>query len=717
MAGIEEKMDTYQVPIDLPDGSKIKIELEATGEPTQDDVYRFLQTEYEKDPTSELGKLHEISLGERFKYQETPDDAAQFKLSNEDGTKRTEYDVNDERLRNVLNTVTFEYGDELEAFARSKFGDADYDKTVEQLRKQQGQYRIDKPAEAILTSIATGLVTGTAAVKLLQKSPMAYNFILGNPNAPLAKRILQQSRTGAIAGGITGSGAAEDTEAIPGTAAYYAGMGSVIPSVLIGGGAATGKIKQMISNVLRNSGIKEGDPKKEAFEYIASTLANQGKTAQQIEEEIARAKKLGVDDYQIGEMTSGTRQLSKQAFTVPSESNDIIEDVLGQRKDDMTNIIENSIIKKLKINKADFDDQYVFDLSQRQANKARQVYPEAESKTINRSAFQTDIGGGKKINMLDTDLAKQAYNRYRSEAMQRLRPEQIPTYEELMKMDEIPTEFLVKIKRGIRSLVDDQVDTTTGKYKSQYGKQLNNDLKDFDEVIRKNNPQYAKANDEFADSQKLKEIYEQGFDYQKLRSGEFERYVKSLDDDQLEAFKIGLANKIKDLAETAGTQDFANKVFKNERLKKALKNIFKDDKEYAEFNELIELAGKRKKTAQQLLGGSQTQPLTKQSEIFEQITEKGGINTVLNFLKQNFGMPPAVAENIKKQLINASPAEQKAIIKSIIENQKKAARNEQIKKFAKGGAISQAKNAPQITEGLLFGQGDRETEDPFAGIL
>lgn len=717
MALPEEKMNIYEFPIELQDGSTVKLQLPATDEPSQQDVYNYLQEEYRKDPTSELGKLHEITMGERFQYQETPDDAASFQLSNEDGSKKTKYDVNNERLRNVLNTVTFEYGDELEAFARSTFGDADYDKTVEQLRKQQGQYRIDKPAEAILTSIATGLVTGTAAVKLLQKSPMAYNFILGNPEAPMAKRILQQARTGAVFGGVTGSGAAEDTKSIPGTAAYYAGAGAVIPSVLIGGGVATGKIKDMIGNALRNSGIKEGDPQKEAFEYIASTLANQGKTAQQIEEEIARAKKLGIDDYQIGEMTTGTRQLSKQAFTVPSQSNDLIEDVLGQRKDDMTNIIENSIIKKLKINQVDFDDQYVFQLSQKQANKARSAYPEAESKTINKSAFQTDIGGGKKINMLDTQLAKEAYERYRSESMKRLRPEEIPTYDELMKLDEIPTEFLVKIKRGIRSLVDDQVDTTTGKFKGKYGAQLNQDLKDFDEVIRKNNPQYAKANDEFADSQKLQDIYEKGFDYQKLRSGEFERYVKSLDDDQLEAFKIGLANKIKDLAETAGSQDFANKVFKNDRLKKALKNIFKDDKEYAEFNELIELAGKRKKTAQELLGGSKTQPLTKQAEIFDQITEKGGISAVLNFLKQNLGMPPAVAENIKKQLINASPAEQKAIIKTIIENQKKAARNEQLKKFAKGGAISQSKNVPQVTEGLLFGQGDRETDNPFQGIL
>lgn len=716
MVDVVNKIKTWTVDVNLNDGSTVQLDMDSDVEPTQSDVFNMLEQKYIEDPESDLGKLHQMTLGEEFSYTtpENADDASMFRLSNEDGSKKVDYNVNKERVRNIVNTFTLEFGDELEAGVRSLVSDRSYDDIVNQLRAQQSQYRLDKPAEAIIASILTGVATGTGALKLLQKSPVAYKWFLGAKDAPVGKRILAMMRGGGTTGAVTGLGAAEEDDSLVGSAAMYGGAGATIPALLIGGGAGVKKGLGMINNILKNTGIKEGNPDKEAFEYIASTLANQGKTPEEIQSKLLEVKKLGVNDPQFAELTSGFRQLSKQAFNVPSASNDLIEDVIGQRKTDMTDILQQSIVKKMNLKGSNFTDDYASELAEKQAIKARELYPEAESKTVAKSAFDTTIDG-KPYNYLDSDLAKDAYNRYRTEASKRLSPEQLPTYEELMQMEEIPTYFLTKIKRGIRRIVDDQVDTTTGKFKTDYGPQLKQDLKKFDDIIRKNNPQYAEANDKFADYAKMKDIHKQGYEYQRMSAGEFERYLKKLDPDQKEAFKVGILNKIGEVAETMPENaDFTQRVFKNKRMKDAFKNVFDDDKSYKEFTDLVDFAQQRKKTAQTLVGGSPTQPLTVQKDVFDQLAEKGPTGIIAT-LKEVTGMSPAVAENIKRVLVNATPEEQRAIIKSLLESQKKYQTNKIISDYAKAAVKGQSRVFPTAFEGLL--SGPPEKKDEFRGIL
>lgn len=713
---VSKELPIWNVPITLNDGSTVELEMESDVEPTQSDVFNMLEQKYNEDPQSDLGKLHQMTLGEGFSYT-TPgnaDDASMFKLSNEDGNKKVDYNSNKELVRNIVNTFTLEFGDELEAGVRSLVSDRSYDDIVNQLRAQQSQYRLDKPGEAIIASILTGVVTGTGALKLLQKSPAAYKWFLGAKDAPLGKRILAMMRGGGTTGAVTGLGAASEDDSLAGSTAMYSGAGAIIPAVLIGGGAGVKKSVGMINNILKNTGIKEGNPDKEAFEYIASTLANQGKTPEEIQSKLLEVKKLGVNDPQFAELTSGFKQLSKQALNVPSASNDLIEEAVGQRKTDMTDILQQSIVKKMNLKGSNFTDDYASELAEKQALKARELYPEAESKTIPKSAFDTTVNG-KPYNYLESDLAKDAYNRYRTEASKRLSPEKLPTYEELMKMEEIPTYFLTKIKRGIRRIVDDQVDTTTGKFKTDYGPQLKQDLKKFDDIIRTNNTQYAEANDKFADYAKMKDIYQKGFDYQKMNTREFENYLKQLDPDQKEAFKVGILNKISDIAETMPENaDFTQRVFKNKRMKDAFKNVFDDEKSYKEFTDLVDFAHSRKKTTQTLFGGSPTQPLQVQKDVFDQIAEKGPTG-IISTLKEVTGMSPAVAENVKRILVNATPEEQKAIIKSLLDSQNKYKTKKVVSDYSKAAIKGQARVFPTAFEGLL--SGPPEEKEEFRGIL
>ena len=59
-------------------------------------------------------------------------------------------------------------------------------------------------------------------------------------------------------------------------------------------------------------------------------------------------------------------------------------------------------------------------------------------------------------------------------------------------------------------------------------------------------------------------------------------------------------------------------------------------------------------------------------------------------------MPPAVAENIKKQLIDADPAQQQALNKMLKDTYAKYQRNQNVSNLAKGGILGLSPTTPSI---------------------
>lgn len=694
-------MKTWDIPITLSNGKEITLELESDIEPSQTDIFNYISNQYDLNPDSEIGKLYP-DLYQTYK----PSDAEQFKLS------KVQYNKPAELLRNIANVPTFEFADEIEAFARSRVGDRTYEDIKNQLRNQQTQYRLDNPGQSILTSIGAGILTGSAAVKALQKSPTAYQWLIGSKDTPLGKRIMKMMTTGGSIGALTGAGSAEEVKDIPKTSAFYGGMGAVIPPILIGGGAGIKKGFEATKNILTNLGIREGNPQKEAFEYIASTLANQGKSPEFIEQELKRIQQLGIPDAQLAEITGGTRQLAKRAFNVPSASDDAIVELLGTRKNQMTDFISENISKRLNIKQQNMTPDYIDDLAERQSIKAREMYPEAENIMIKKSAFNVTDSKGNTVNLIDSPLGRQAYEKYRTQQANRLIPEKLPEWKDFIKQDQFPTSFVSKIKRGIKSLRDEEI--SGGKFKSDYGVDLQKDMKSIDNIIRKENPVWAKANDEFADSAKLQEIYEKGLNYQNISVNEFEKLSSTLKGEQLEAFKVGIHNKIRDITETLPeNQDLANKVFKNDRMKKAFENIFESKKSYNEFEDIIKFSKQRKTTTQKLLGGSPTKPMIEEENVIDKLAKKPLTAGLIDELRGKVGMPPAVAENVKKQLLTADKSQQQALIQMLKDTYSKYQKNQNISELTKGGILGLTSTTPSIFTGIY----SDKPKNQWTGIL
>lgn len=573
------------------------------------------------------------------------------------------YERSQELLRNMFNSATFEFGDELEASVRSKFGNETYDNIITELRDKQIQYRADHPTEAILTAIGSGFFTGATGLKLLQQYPKAKLWLEANKNSSIAKRILQNTGIGGTSGAIAGAGAYDPNrdESLAGSVGLYgAGGAAAVPALqllMIGGKATITGVK----NLSKNLGIVEGSAKEDALNRIVQRLSKENITPQEIEREIAIAKNLGLDDVQFAELSKSLRTLARQSARVPSESTDEIADAIISRSESMRNVTLKALHKSMKVESDVFDSTYLFNLAEKQRRAANKAYPEAYATTISGSKY--NVNG---VDLFSTDIIKEAWESYtKNIKATTFSKEKLPTWKELSKMDEIPTEYLHKIKMGLDDLIEQGTDAVTGKLNPN-ALRIQQSKRIFDDITRAENPLYAQANDEFADVARLKDAFALGQKYNKMDGASLQRTIDSLTEGELESFKVGVLNSINNILETKTGGDVMRTVYGSQRKREALKKLFPDAKDFEDFEKLVKFNANRNKTAYELSGGSPTNIRTAE-DIIDNInpSQENWIGILVSKLRSTVGMPEATAEQLKRDLMLASPSDQKRILQLI----------------------------------------------------
>lgn len=160
---------------------------------------------------------------------------------------------------NVLQGGTFNTADEIEAWLRSKFQGADYDRAVTEIRRQNEAFSQRHPVQSFGANVAGGVP-----------------LLLGGPGAAAARwmaagstipRTMARSAVGnAPIGAAYGLGAGEGslTERLPsaGTgAALGAGLGAAVPPAIAGGAMALNQAGRMVApqTMMRMRAVR-GDP-------------------------------------------------------------------------------------------------------------------------------------------------------------------------------------------------------------------------------------------------------------------------------------------------------------------------------------------------------------------------------------------------------------------------------------------------------------------------
>ena len=186
------------------------------------------------------------------------------------------------------------WGDEAEAWLRSKLGQGEYDDLVKKIRKEYGAYSEQNPVTSALAEFGGGVAPGVAAMFVPGMQPAGVAQ-LGTAGGSALARLAARPITKSIAAGTTSgavSGAGSATEENRGAGAVTggvagAGFGLAIPVAM----RTTGGVKNWLMERLFPSAERT---QTKAAEKMTSAMRESNLTPQQIEKKMAQDRALGV---------------------------------------------------------------------------------------------------------------------------------------------------------------------------------------------------------------------------------------------------------------------------------------------------------------------------------------------------------------------------------------------------------------------------------------
>lgn len=186
------------------------------------------------------------------------------------------------------------WGDEAEAWLRSKLGEGEYKDLVNKIRKEYGTYSEQNPISSALLEFGGGVAPGVAAMMLPGGQPAGAAQLTtagGSALARLAGRpIVKSAAAGATTGAVSGAGSATEGErgsgALSGTA-YGTAFGLAIPAAI----RTSGGVKDWLSERLFPSEAKTFE---RASKKMTESLGEAGMVPADISKRMAENRALGV---------------------------------------------------------------------------------------------------------------------------------------------------------------------------------------------------------------------------------------------------------------------------------------------------------------------------------------------------------------------------------------------------------------------------------------
>jgi hypothetical protein len=570
-----------------------------------------------------------------------------------------------ETVRSVGQGVTFGTLDELEAALRTgSISNDEYVKLRDQLRGQQRQFGEDFPAVKTPAELAGGFAVPFGAARQVQRlAPEAQALVTGTTTMGQVGRA---TALGAGTGALSGYGYAEKD------AGSEAAMGGVFGGVL--GGTVPiviNKAGSVIKNVLNSAGI--GDQATASSKMLASYMEKDNLTPQEAQQALDELRRIGVPNPVIADLGANLKSLGYNAYVVQSKAKGATEEFLASRLIDQPSDIVKGLVQKAGLAKNINGFEYLEGLIESQSLKASTAYPNAYSMDIDARPFREYI---------DRDVFKNAYkNAVRSADTKGIK---LPSLDAIRNAQSVPTEILHKIKIGLDRVIEAETDAVTGKV-SSYGRDVINVKNEFNDKIKALNNDYKLANAEFADASRIKEVFEMGQKYQALDPKEAASKIKKMNNDEKEAFRLGMMADINARLGKYKGGDFTREIFKSDNQKLLIRNAFTDTVDangkviksaqdaYTEFSQYVKGLTDQSKTAKKIIGGSPSGERiasTDQAREMAGMAQSAATGDVLGLMRaagssllaRAKGISSESSEILQKKLFSADPIEQRAIL-------------------------------------------------------
>ena len=550
--------------------------------------------------------------------------------------------------------LTFGTLDEIEAALRTgSISGAEYEKQRNMLREKQKQFGEDVPYVKTPVEIVGGMALpfGLIGKGVKALAPAEQALATGTTLTGQAARGIA---LGAGTGALSGYGYAEkDAGEAAGLGAIFGGvLGGTVPIVI-------DKAGTLMRNVLNASGI--GNQATASSKMLANYMQKDNLTPQEAQMALDELRRIGVPNPVIADLGKNLKDLAYSAYVVQSKAKGSTEAFLENRLIDQPNQIVKGLVEKAGLAKNVNGYEYLTSLAEEQASAASRAYPKAYSLAIDAVPFRQYV---------DRPVFVKAYEEAQKRAA--VFGDKLPDLNAIKNAQSVPTDILHQIKIGLDRVVDAETDALTNKV-TGYGRDVIKVKNEFNDLIKAKNPDYAKANAEFADSARIKNSFEMGQKYQSLDVQEAAAKLKGFNEAEREAFRLGMIADInKRVGEFKGG-DFTRQVFKSDNQKLLVRYAFDDQAKYNEFSQFVKGLTEQSKTAKALIGNSKTAERLATQEGAGQIGQMAqsaatgdlfGLAKAAgaSMLARSKGISSETSEALQKRLFSVDPIEQRAIL-------------------------------------------------------
>jgi hypothetical protein len=561
-----------------------------------------------------------------------------------------------EAARSVGQGLTFGTLDEIEAALRTgSISGPEYERQRNMLREQQKQFGMDAPIVKTSSEIGGSLIAPLGIAKQVARlAPATKDLITGTTTLG---QLLRGAAIGTTTGAAASYGFAEkDAGSEAAVGGIFGGLlGGSVPIVVKGAGT-------LIKNVLNSAGI--GDQETAASKMLANYLQKDNLSPTEAQQALDELRRIGVPNPVIADLGKSLNDLAYSAYTVQSAAKGATKEFLENRLIDQPNDIVKGLVEKAGLAKNVNGFEYLEALTANQSRLASQAYPEAYSKAINAVPFRKFI---------DRDVFTKAYG----EAVKRadVYGQKLPDLASIRNAQSVPTDVLHQIKMGLDRIVDAETDNITKKM-SGYGSDVVKVKNEFNDLIKSLNPEYKKANAEFADAERIKNAFKMGEDYQKLNPAEAASKIKKLTSDEKEAFRLGVMADVNERLGNFKGGDFTKQIFKSENQKLLLRNAFPDQASYNEFSQYVKGLNRQAETKQRVLGGSRTdenKAVREEASLLGSLAQASASGDLVSLLRSGAsaltsrakGISSESSEALQKRLFTVDPVEQTAILREL----------------------------------------------------
>lgn len=502
------------------------------------------------------------------------------------------------------------WGDEAEAWLRSKLGGGSYDDLLRQINQEYGEFSEDSPVMApalefvggAAPAIASMLIPGAQAT-----APATTTRAVGALGRLLASPVARGVAAGTITGGVAGAGSAKQGSRLQeaGSGALIgAGLGTAIPLTIKGGSGASRWLRERLNP--SQTSVDEA-----AAAKMMGALNQAGVSPQKIADTVSTSRLMGVPAT-VANANPALSDLAEAVAQRGGSGSQKIANVLGQQKVGSRERSYSQVTKALKPGSFYDDEQRMI---QELRDKAKTVYDKAYA--------IGEVNDPRIMSVLENPQFKKFYDKARdiadTEALAaKLRGEDPSKYQlkplfvtdasGATKVVDLPdVRTLDYIKKGI----DATIDTGFGSDKS-LSKAEASALRDLRRVfvgaIDENVPEYAKARQVYAGDIEVIDAMRKGLnDFNRLDHEQVSKMVSEMTPTEKEAFKTGVArNLYSKIMDPTGNINAAQRIIGSPETQQKLQPLFDKPSDFDLFKTAMTREAQLFQEANKVLGGSQT---------------------------------------------------------------------------------------------------------------